>query len=287
VAAVIRHAVAEGWLLIRSRGLVSLVLAVVLAVPVSLAGVTLTVRRWLAPVIDLGTRESVVAVMLRPGLDDGERAAWLERQSSAHPDWRLEPVAPAELARRLAEWYPYLEELLEREGSDMLPPLVEITTAEPEAVARLAGDERVLAVGPTSSVNRIVGRGAQRLAVVLLGVTVVLAAGALLLAAVWVHLELHRHAEEIAIMRLMGATEPTVRGPFLVAVAVPSALAAGLSVLATILAVAWIERLAAPFGIAGGGPSVTLLAAQVAGALGLPLGAALLTLERHAADDEE
>jgi len=284
---VIRHAVAEGWLLVRSRGVVSIVLAVVLAVPVSLAGVTLSVRGWLDPVIDLGQRENVVMVLLHPRLDDSERAAWLDDQARVHPGWRLEPVPPAELARRLGEWFPYLAEVLDREGPEMLPPLVEITTTEPEQVAELAGQEQVLAVGPTSSVNRLVGRTAQHLAVVLLTVAVVVAIGAVLLAAVWVHLELHRHAEEIAIMRLMGATEATVRGPFLVAVAVPSLLAATLSVGATVATVSWLARLAAPFGVVGGTPPWPVVAGEIVGAVGLPLAAALLTLERYAADDDE
>jgi cell division transport system permease protein len=287
VAAVIRHAVAEGWLVVRSRPVVSLVLAVVVAVPVSLAGVTVSVRQWLAPVVELGDRESVVVVLLHPRLDDGERAAWLEAQARAHPEWRLRAVAPDELARRLGEWFPYLAGVLDREGPDMLPAMVEVATVDPEGVARLAGEQAVLAVGPTSSVNRVVGRAARRLSVVLLAMAAAVVTGAVLLAAVWVHLELHRHAEEIAIMRLMGATEATVRGPFLVAVAVPSLIAAVLSVLATAGAVAWLARLAAPFGLAAGAPPAALLAAQAVGALGLPLAAAVLTLERHAADREE
>ena len=54
----IRHALAEGWLLLRSRGLISPVLAMALAIPISLAGVTLSVRQWLAPAIELGERDA-------------------------------------------------------------------------------------------------------------------------------------------------------------------------------------------------------------------------------------
>jgi cell division transport system permease protein len=282
----IRHAFREGWLLLRSRGLVSPVLAVVLAVPVSLAGVTLSVRQWLGPVVDLGSRESVVAVLLHPGLDPSQRRIWLEEQSRRHPEWRLEQVNPDELARRMGRWFPYLEEVLEREGPEMLPPMVEVRTNEPEEVATLAGTDGVLAVGPTSSVNKVVGRVAEQFAVVLFGIALALAAGAVLLAAVWVHLELHRNAEEIAIMRLMGATEATVRSPFLVAVAVPALLAAGLSVAATELTVGWIARLAAPLGLSAVGAPWFVLVGQVIGAFGLPIVAALVTLERHAATDE-
>jgi cell division transport system permease protein len=132
----------------------------------------------------------------------------------------------------------------------------------------------------------VVGRVARRFSSVLLLVASALIAGAVLLAAVWVHLELHRHADEIAIMRLMGATEATVRGPFLVAVAIPAVLAAALSVVGTLLVVSWMARLAIPFGLTTVGTPVTVLVGQAVGAVALPMMAAFVTLERHAAADE-
>jgi cell division protein FtsX len=287
VAAVIRHVLAEGWLLLRSRALVTAGLAAALAIPVSLAGITVGARQWLAPVIDLSDRDTVVAVLLHPHLSETDRRAWIARQAGAHADWRLAPVGPDILAERLGAWFPYLEEVLEREGPDMLPPLVEVSTRRPDGVAELRDDPDVLAVGPTTSVNRAVGSAARRFANVLVVVAVALAAGAVLLAAVWVHLELHRHAEEIAIMRLMGATEPMVRGPFLLAVTVPGVAAAVLSMVMTAAVMGWLVSLAAPLGLTT--PSLTpwVLAAQAVAAVGLPLAAALVTLERHASDMAE
>ena len=45
------HALGEGWLLLRERGVVSLILAMALAVPVCLAGVTWAMMGWLQPVV--------------------------------------------------------------------------------------------------------------------------------------------------------------------------------------------------------------------------------------------
>ena len=278
----IRHALAEGWLLLRSRGLISPILAVALAIPISLAGVTLSVRQWLAPVIELGDRESVVTVLLHPRLDDAGRRGWMADQALSHPQWQLVAVEPDELAERLATWFPYLKEVLEREGPEMLPAMVEIRTLDPTSVLALKDQIAVLAVGPTSSVNRVVGRVARQFALTLISVAIALVAGAVLLAAVWVHLELHRHAEEIAIMRLMGATEATVRGPFLVAVAAPALLAAVASVVLTVVAVGSMARLATPLGLTAEGVPLTILVVQVVGAVGLPMVAAFITLERHA-----
>ncbi len=278
----IRHALAEGWLLLRSRLPITVGLAAALAIPVSLAGITVGARQWLAPVVDLSERDTAVAVLLHPRLAESNRQQWIARQARAHADWRLAAVAPEVLAERLGDWFPYLEEVLEREGPDMLPPLVEVTTRAPDEVAALRTDPDVLAVGPTMSVNRAVGSAARRFAAVLVVVAVALAAGAVLLTAVWVHLELHRHAEEIVIMRLMGATESMVRGPFVVAVTVPGVVAALLSVVMTGTVMTWLESLAAPLGMTTPNLTPWLLVAQVAAAVALPLAAALITLERHA-----
>ncbi|MBW2527930.1 MAG: hypothetical protein JRI23_27365, partial [Deltaproteobacteria bacterium] len=229
----IRHAVAEGWLLLRHRGLVSLFLALALAIPISLAGVTWAVMRWLEPVVGTTDRANVVAVLLHPHMDDEQREDWLRSQRDDHPGWRLEIVAPEQLALRLSHWFPYLRDLLEQDGGAMLPPLVEITTDDPESVAVLERSPAVIAVGPRTPLRSLLGRVSRGLGLALASTSVVLLISAGLLAAVWVHLELYRHADEITIMRLVGATEPAIRGPFLVAAAAPGLVAGVLAVLAT------------------------------------------------------
>ena len=153
-------------------------------------------------------------------------------------------------------------------------------------VASLADDPGVLAVGPTSSVNELVGRTARRASSVLLAIAAALIASAVLLTGVWVHLEVHRNAEEIAIMRLMGATESTVRGPFLVAVMAPAVIAAAASGVMTAAAVGWMARVATPLGLRAASAPPLVLAAEVLGALLLPLGAALFTFERYGGPEQ-
>jgi cell division transport system permease protein len=283
VAAVIRHALAEGWLLLRQRAATSLVLALALAVPIALAGVGLTVNLWLGPVAALSPEISKVAVLLHPRLDDEQRRQWIATEASAHPEWVLLEVSAGELADRLGRWFPYLDELL-ASGDASMPPLIEIETSDPETVGVLEGRPEVLAVGPRSSLPVLFGRVARGLAWGVGAVSAVLLASALLLAAVWVHLELFRHADELTIMRLVGATEGTVRGPFLVAVAVPAAVAGGLSVAASSAIVSGLGRLVATLGL----PPLTMppavLLLQAAAAVILPVAAALITLARHTAD---
>jgi len=284
VAAVIRHALAEGWLLLRQRGAIPAVLAFALAVPIALAGVGVTVIRWLGPVAGLESRATTVAVLLHPRLDEGARRGWIVARVAAQPAWSLAEVSAPELAARLGRWFPYLEDLVDG-GDTSLPPLIEITTTAPESIAVLEVDPDVLAIGPRSSVESLLGRAARRLAWAVAAVSIVLLAAAVLLTAVWVHLELFRHADELTIMRLVGATEGTVRGPFLVAVALPAAAAGGLAMLGTNFAVSAFAGIVASLGLPPLVVPPSVLVAEGAAALGLPVAAALLTLARHAADE--
>lgn len=205
----------------------------------------------------------------------------MAEQAKAHPGWILSEVSRQDLVERLERWFPYLGELVEG-GDASLPQLVEIETTDPESVGALERQSEVLAIGPRSSVQQLLGQVARGLGWTLGVLSGVLMAAAILLASVWVHLELYRHADEITIMRLVGATEPTIRGPFLVAVAVPGAVAGVLSVVGSVVIVRALSRLAETLGL----PAVTLdgrlLALEVTAGLLLPLTAAALTLARHA-----
>ena len=283
----IRHALAEGWLLLRHRGLVSLFLALALAIPIGLAGVTFSVMRWLEPAAGMADRANVVAVLLHPHMGDDQRTAWLEGQRREHPEWRLEVVPPEQLARRLIHWFPYLKDLLERDGGAMLPPLVEITTADPESVVVLERSPAVITVGPRTPLRSVLGRVSRGLGLALAAASAVLLVSAALLAAVWVHLELYRHADEITIMRLVGATESAIRGPFLVATVAPGVVAGALAVLGTTAVIDGLSRLAEVLGLPALTVSPGLLAAQAGAGVVLPLVSATVTLMRHAAVDDD
>jgi len=279
----IRHAVAEGLVVLRERAAVSVVLALALAMPIALAGVGLTLHHWLGPMAGLSGEKSSVAVLLRPRLEASERRRWIADLSTEHPDWDISEVSSRDLAERLQRWFPYLEGLMDS-GDAALPPLVEILTDNPDSVAVLEERSEVLAIGPRSSIQQTLGQVARRLALIVGVVSGVLLAGALLLAAVWVHLELYRHADEVIIMRLVGATEATIRGPFLVAVALPGLVAGVLSAVGSVATVAGLSRLTTALGLSAMSIPPTILVAQVATGVLLPVLAAIITLARHAAD---
>jgi cell division protein FtsX len=181
VAAVIRHAFAEGLVVLRERAAVSVVLALALAMPIALAGVGLTLHNWLGPMAGLSGEKSSVAVLLRPRLEPGERRRWIADLSTEHPDWDISEVSSRDLAERLQRWFPYLEDLMDS-GDAALPSLVEILTDNPDSVTVLEERSEVLAIGPRSSIQQTLGQVARRLALIVGVVSGVLLAGALLLA---------------------------------------------------------------------------------------------------------
>ena len=279
----IRHAFAEGLLVLRQRGAVSMVLALALAVPIGLAGVGLTLYRWLGPVAELSAQKSSVAVLLHPHLEAGERRRWVADLAIEHPDWTISELSSIDLADRMQRWFPYLEDLLSS-GDATLPPLIEIQADDPDSVAALENLPEVLAIGPRSSIQQALGRVARGLAMIVGVLSAVLLAGALLLAAVWVHLELYRHADEIIIMRLVGATEGTIRGPFVVAVTLPGMVAGVLSVIGSVATVAALSRLTSALGFLPMSISSSILVLQFSSGVLLPFLAAIVTLARHSAD---
>jgi cell division transport system permease protein len=276
----IRHAVAEGLVILRERAAVSLVLAFSLAVPVALAGVGVALHQWLDPIAGMAGEKSSVAVLLHPQMESGERRRWIADRASENPEWKISEVSNSDVIGRLQRWFPYLEDLIDT-GDSTLPPLIEIQTDDPDSVAVLDGREEVLAVGPRSSIQQTLGQVAGRLATVVGVLSGVLLASALLLAAVWVHLELYRHADEIAIMRLVGATEGTIRGPFLVAVVIPGTVAGLLAIVGSMMLVASFSRLTSSLGLSEVTISTAVLVLQGAVCVLLPLIAAGVTLARH------
>jgi cell division transport system permease protein len=283
VAAVIRHAVVEGLVVLRQRAAVSVVLAFALGVPIALAGVGLTIHRWLGPIAELSGQGSSVAVLLHPQLEASERRRWIADRAAEHPDWTITEISSSDLAERLQRWFPYLEDVIES-GDANLPPLVEIVTENPESVSVLEGRSEVLAVGPRSTIQQTLGQVARRLALIVGVISVVLLAASLLLAAVWVHLELYRHADEITIMRLVGATEGTIRGPFLVAVASPGVTAGIFAAMGSAATVSGLSRLTSALGLSAISISMSTLGLEVASGVLLPFLAAAITLARHSAD---
>ena len=277
----IRHSISEATGLLRQRAMVGLALAAALAVPIALGGLTLFLAAWLHPYVQSQTPAEAVNVLLRPQVGAAERAAWIADVTKRHPAWKVQAVPPDELANRLVQWFPYLKGVLTTRGNDLLPDLVEVVAADPAQVSLLARDPKVLAVGPTSSVRRGLQTAGSRIAAGLSGLTLFLLLAAGLLAAVWIHLGMYRHADEITIQRLVGATEAAIRGPFLAVILVTGLVAGVLGVGITVLMVSGVERIAAILGLSHPQLALWIPLLQVATAVLLPLVSSWVALARH------
>ncbi len=283
----IRHHLSEGLSLLGERPVVSAGLTVAISVALSLGGLTLAVALWAHPLLVRGAESTPVSVLLRPQVQGQVLTRWLTATEKAHPEWRLHTVPHEEIARRLGERFPYLRGLLEEEGPDLLPPMLEVTAPDPGSVRSLEKSPAVLAVGPVSTIQETLSRLSRRLEALLAAVTAALVAVAFLMASIWVHLELYRHSDEIAIMRLVGATESSIRGPYLVSAAIPGLAAGVAAAAATRAGAAWLARLTSAVGLPTVSAPAWLLPGLVLFGLAVPLGAAAWTLSRHAHMESE
>jgi cell division transport system permease protein len=131
-------------------------------------------------------------------------------------------VDAEEAARRFAETFPRLAELARVSEGDLFPPSLE-ATVDPAAIddtqfqqwieglrvhpAALMVDADQEWLDQLAAAVRLVRAGGVVLGVVLVGAAALTTSSMLRLIA-------HAHREEIAIMRLVGATEFYIRGPF-------------------------------------------------------------------------
>jgi cell division protein FtsX len=277
-ATVIGHAFAEGWSILKHRLPVSLGLGLALALPLMIAGLTIASWLWLEPVT-ASAGEVATTVVLDPGLDLEAQRRWVDERRVEMPSLEIELIEPEAVAERLERFFPYLEQLLVDSPSGMIPPLVEVSGGDPRALEGTAG---VLAIGPRSDLPQRIDHAGRRLAFLLLGLATLLLVGAMTLSAVWVHLELFRHADEISVMRLVGAPESAVRGPFLVAISAPGVFAAITGPLGTLFAVQLFDRPIALLELPLMSVPSWVLGAEVVLGLALPLIATWITLGRHA-----
>lgn len=196
---------------------VSILAVLTIAVSLFLSGVFLLVAANLSTQVELWRSEARVVVYLEPGAE-AEAVAAVEAEAAA-PEWvlALEEVTPQEARRRFQQQLPGIAELVED-----LPASYEIryrlTAAEQPKfeswLAELAASPAVEAVDDDrrwlAQLETVIGLA--RLVGLVLG-AVLLGAAVFTIASV-IRLTAYLYRDEISIMRLVGATEFFIRGPF-------------------------------------------------------------------------
>ena len=205
---------------------VSALAVLTIAVSLFLAGVLLLVSRNLSRTVTDWRGEARFVVYLAAELAG---TAWFERVAE---------VAPEEARRRFERSFPSLAELVAEGGQGRLPSSVEASFAAAAGIdaagfRRFADQLRARAEVDTVDDDRDwIAQVETALAVVSalgVGLLAVLVGASIFTIASVVRFTALLYAEEIAIMRLVGATEFFIRGPFYVEGILQGVLGAGVS----------------------------------------------------------
>lgn len=201
---------------------VSLVAVLTIAVSLFLTGVFLLASRNLARSVERWQREARVVVYLTPQTTAEELAVWARRAAGERWVQAVHPVDQGQAQERFRSIFPSLADLVAGGSEEPLPASLEIEVrpaarGSREQVSALAAwrlapgvtlidDDREWLAQVQGLVAVIRGVGLV-LGLVLLGAAVFTIGSVIRLAA-------FLHSEEISILRLVGATEFYIRGPF-------------------------------------------------------------------------
>ena len=211
-----RHAWREVKRQLRESGAAGAVAVLLVMVAGAWGGVFWSVHRWVdRELLARGRATTVVAVARGPA-----QAASLQQALAARfPAVGVTALAPRAVQEELARWFPELSTVLLTLDERNFPPVLQadVPPAEESAVAAwlrarpeatLVESSRAWQARLEGTVSRILVAGFALAASLLVGCAVVV----LLV----VRLLVLAHADEIAIMRLIGAHEGDIRRPYLI-----------------------------------------------------------------------
>lgn len=201
---------------------VSLLAIMTIAVSLFLGGVFLLASTNLRATVDQWRAESRVVVYLVPQSTDEDRGRLRELAASAPELEELSLVEPEEASSRFRSSFPSLADLLEGWGGEPLPASLELVLNwEQVDRAELESWSRKLLEDPQVAMIDDDRDWLQQLDAVILmleGLAAIIGLG-LLVTAVFtissvIRLTAYLYQDEIAVMRMVGATEFFIRGPF-------------------------------------------------------------------------
>lgn len=266
-----RHGVHEVKRQLRESGGVGVVAVLLVTVTSTLGGALWTVRGWVQD--ELLTRDraaTVVAIVRGPTEADALR----KQLPTAFPGVSAVGLSPRKVQERLTDWFPELSTVLLTLEERNFPALVQVEVTprnEEPVVSWLRRQPEVTMVESSRAWQARLRSALSRL---LLGgflLTTAMLLGCCVVVLLVVRLLVLAHADEIAIMRLIGAHDGDIRRPYLVSGSL-------LGLLGGVVGAALL--LAAGHAVRGALPTlsvdaVTVAALPVAGALSGLVGAAL------------
>lgn len=201
---------------------VSLLAVLTIAVSLFLGGVFLLASANLGRAIESWQQQARIAIYLTAETSDDDLARLAARAKAQVGVARVEAITTRDAERRFREMFPSLADLVAGADRDPLPASLEVVVDERQlgGAAQKAWLEGWRKVPGVSQIDDDREWLAQLRAVVAVVRVVGLVLGAVLLgAAIFtigsvIRLTAYLHREEISILRLVGATEFYIRGPF-------------------------------------------------------------------------
>lgn len=211
-----RHAWREVKRQLRESGAAGVVAVVLVMVAGAWGGVFWSLHGWVdRELLGRGRATTVVAIARGPA----EAASLRQALSARYPGVPVVALSPRNVQEELSRWFPELATVLLTLDEKNFPPILQadVAPAEESAVAAwlrarpeatLVESSRAWQARLESAVSRVLVAGFVLAASLLVGCAVVV----LLV----VRLLVLAHADEIAIMRLIGAHEGDIRRPYLI-----------------------------------------------------------------------
>ncbi len=227
-----RHAWREVKRQLRESGAAGVVAVVLVMVAGAWGGVFWSLHGWVdRELLAHGRATTVVAVARGPA----EAASLRQALSARYPGVPVVALSPRNVQEELSRWFPELATVLLTLDEKNFPPILQadVAPAEESAVAAwlrarpeatLVESSRAWQARLESAVSRVLVAGFVLAASLLVGCAVVV----LLV----VRLLVLAHADEIAIMRLIGAHEGDIRRPYLISGSLLGAAGGAMGALA-------------------------------------------------------
>lgn len=209
----------HGWREVRRQvgesGPAGLVAILLIMVATAWAGVLWVIRDWVFAQLLARDRASAVVAILKP---ESAPASLVQAVTARFPNARVSALGPKGVQDELARWFPELANTLLGLDPGAFPPLVQVMIqpdGEGSAVAWLrARPEVALVESSRAWQSRLEQTTARVLAFGFgLAFSMLIGCGAVVLLVV--RLLVIEHADEIAIMRLIGAHDGDIRMPYL------------------------------------------------------------------------
>ncbi len=210
-----RHAWREVKRQLRESGAAGFVAVVLVAVASAWGGVLWTARGWvMRELLTTGRPATVVAVARGPV----EAVALKDALRARTPAVQVAALPPRKVQEELAGWFPELATVLLTLDEKSFPPILEMEVGaadEAALVTWLQGRPEATLVESSSAWQARLQRTVSQALVAGFALAVALLVGCGVVVLLVVRLLVLAHADEIAIMRLIGAHEGDIRRPYL------------------------------------------------------------------------